>query len=383
MSDEQSKLLLLGVGGGGGRLVAAVRARYQGDMRVLCMDTDALANREVQRDADIPCILFGARRLSGNGAGGAPSLGLEAFNDDAAILDDHLQGVRTAVVLTCLGGGTGSGATPEIARVLNSKGISTLCVVTCPFAFEGKERQDIASRVCSQIEDHVDSRMEVNLDDLFDETGVGNAAQANEAANTLLASGVTLLWHLVTRPGFVCADAARLNGLIARGGSVRFGSVSASGDNRVARLTESLRGSRLLQGRETLSKANAILVGILGGDDLRLSELGDIMKTLRSWCNEDCHVEMGTVLDAEFDGRIELVVFAFENWAIQGASEPPIVDPFLIPNKPGKRGKKPTASKLSHGATGRGKFQNVEPTMWSTGDLDIPTYLRRNIRLER
>ncbi|MCL1921448.1 MAG: hypothetical protein FWG50_10310 [Kiritimatiellaeota bacterium] len=382
MSDEQSKLLLLAVGGGGGRLAATVRALYQGEMRVLCMDTDALANREVQRDADIPCVLFGARRLAGNGTGGNPALGLEAFNDDAALLEGHLANVRTAVILTCLGGGTGTGATPEIANMLNGKGIATLCIATHPFTFEGPERWNAASRMHMQLEDSVDALMDVNLDDLFDEAGAQTAAQANDAANALLASGVTLLWRLVTRPGFVCADPERLNGLIARGGNVRFASAVATGHDRVAQLMESLRNNRLLRGRETLGKANAILVGILGGDDLRLAEIGDTMKALRAYCNADCHVEMGTVLDPAFDGRIELVVFAFENWKIPGALEPPVADPLLIPNKPGKRAKKP-ASKLSHGATGRGKFHNVEPTIWEDDDLDVPTYHRRGIRLER
>jgi len=386
MNEEQSKLLFLGVGSGGGRLAAAVRARYDGEMRVLCMDTDALANREIQQTAETPCVLFGGGRLAGNGTGGSYTLGQQAFCDDVSLFEKHLAGVRTVVILTCLGGGTGSGATPEIARRLNAKGIATLCFATRPFSFESQARQDVASRMLPSIDENVDALVEVRLDDLSDETGAETLARAIEISNDLLASAVSLLWRMVARPGFISADPERLRGLIARGGNVSFGSATASGEHRVEQLTDALRGNRLLRADETLGKAHALLVGIVGGDDLRLTEIGGIMRMLRGWCGADCNIELGTVLDPAFNGRVELVVLAFESAVFppeMQAGDPPVATELLSLSKSGKRVKKPTASKLSFGTTGDGKFQNVESTMWNNNNLDTPTYLRRKIQLER
>ena len=397
MNDEQSKLLLLGIGGGGCRLAAAVRVLYGDDMRVLCMDTDALANREVQQAApDIPCVLFGGRRLAGNGAGGDYAKGMEAFKDDAALLENHLTGVRTVIMLACLGAGTGSGAAIEAARMLKQKGIATFCVATLPFSFEGSARQEVATRTKSQIEENVESLAEIPLDDLFDEVEQGTVMAANEAVNDMLASALALLWRLLDHSGLLCIDPERLYGLVMRGGNVRFCSEAASGKDRVGRLLGALHRNRLLKGTEALGKANAVLVGILGGTDLCLAEIREVMDALQKWCqagSRGCRVEMGTVLSPAFDGRIEIIVFTFENWkltaagakATSGLAEPPAIDTFESLTSPSKWTKKKPNSKLTFGQTGRGKFQNVEPTLSDDQkeDLDIPTFLRRNLPVER
>ena len=369
MNNEQSKLLLLGIGGGGGRLAAAVRASYAGDMRVLCMDTDALSNREIQQVANVPCILFGARRLAGNGAGGDPIQAREAFRDESPLLDEHLAGVRTAIILTCLGAGTGSGATREVACLLRARGITTLCIATTPFHFEGQARLDVANHMRPSIEMHVDSLAEVRLDDLFATTGQETLDAAKEAADKALARSVTLLWRMVSCSGFLCTDPERLHSLITHGACVRFGSAVASGDNRVPHLLDALKVNRVLRKGATLDKARAILVGILGGNDLRLAEINDIMKTLHGWYPMDCLAETATVLDPEFDGRIELVVFAFENDTQASASaEPPLFDPDVIA--------RPKSSAKARKTTG-------DSEIWKGENLDEPTFRRRKIRLER
>ena len=369
MSKEQSNLLLLGIGGGGGRLAAAVRAQYTGEMRMLCMDTDALSNRDLQQGRDIPCILFGASLLSGNGTGGDPVKGREAFRgNEKKLLESHLSGVRTVVILTCLGGGTGGGATPDVIGILKERGIAVLCIATHPFSFEGQNRQEVANRMRSQIAAQKDSLVDVRLDDLFTETGQDSVTSASKEANRLLANGVTLLWRMLSRPGFICADPERLHDLVMHGNDARFGSESASGDNRAARLMELLKANRLLHGNEALRKSRALLVGILGGDDLRLTEIGGIMKTLRGGCHADC--------------RIELVVFAFDGVARNsgGQDEPPALDIDSIKPRAAKRRRQQTGTDMPAGK----RFLNVEPTVGENGEnLDVPTFSRRDIRLDR
>lgn len=393
-TELQSQLLLLGIGGGGARLATAVFKRYSDAMRIVCIDTDAITNRDLLANT-IPSVLVGAARLSGNGTGGDAVKGRLAIQDDMPLLQAHLQGVRTAVILTCLGAGTGSGVTPEVIRALHDMGIATLCIATEPFGFEGETRKATATRAKAMIEEHVDSFCVITLDELFKATGELLVDTAIEASNELLTSGITLIWRLLTRPGFLSINAERLHTFIVHGGTSSFGSATASGPERTAAIISAFRENKLLRSGDAIAKASALLVGILAGADLRLAEINDIMKTLRDWCKADAHIEMGTVLDPAFDGRIEVVLFCFESSLIPGveakkdaalpnATSAPAIPPaevFQIQPGSAKRGK--SKSKLSSGATGKGKFQNVEPTIHNGQDLDIPTYLRRNIHLDR
>jgi cell division protein FtsZ len=391
MSAElQSGLLLLGVGGGGCRLASSVLAAYGGRMRALGVDTDALSNRQAS-EGGLTCLLLGGARLAGHGTGGDAIKGRLAAQDDMQNLVPHLQGVRTVVLTACLGAGTGGGATPEIIKALHDMGIATVCFVTYPFAFEGESRRKAAERVLPQIEENADSLVTAALDDLFDGASDAPVEEAARQAEAALATGITLLWQLVTKPGFIRTDPERLHALVVRGGNACVGCASATGADRAAQVVSRLRGSRLLRSGDALAKANALLVGILAGPDLRLAEIGEIMGKLRAACKGECHVEMGTVLDGALEGRVDVVVLAFENGMAPASGEarkeaPPVAEPPVaetFPIQPGARKGRSKGSKLSFGTTGRGKFQNVEPTIFDGQDLDIPTFVRRGILLER
>lgn len=388
--EQQSGLLLLGVGGGGCRLAASVRSSYGSGLRALGVDTDALSNRTAAAGG-MTCLLLGGSRLAGHGTGGDAIQGRFAAQDDMQNLVPHLQGVRTVVITACLGAGTGGGATPEIVKTLHDMGIATVCFVTRPFAFEGESRSKAAERVLPMIEENADSLVVVPLDDLFSDAGESVLVDAIQAAEALLSAGLTLLWRILSKPGFIQLDAERLHAMVLRGGNARFGFGSAEGPLRAAQAVDALRGCRLLRSGDAVSKANALLLGILAGRDLRLAEVGEIMEKVRGLCKKECRIEMGTVLDQQYDGRIELVALSFESWSAAvpadtrkesaPTQEPPVAEAFPI--QPGNRKSRAKGSKLSFGATGRGKFQNVEPTLFNGQDLDVPTFVRRGITLER
>ena len=388
--QHQSGLLLLGVGGGGCRLAASVRAAYGEGLRVLGLDTDALSNRTAAAGG-MTCLLMGGSRLAGHGTGGDAIQGRLAAQDDMQNLLPHLQGVRTVVITACLGAGTGGGSTPELVKNLRDMGLATVCFVTRPFAFEGETRRKAAERVLPMIEEHADSLVVVALDDLFSDAGEALLVDAIQVAEGVIAAGITLLWRLLSKPGFIQMDAERLHAMVLRGGNARFGFGSADGVGRAAQAVSALRTCRSLHSGDSLAKANALLLGILAGKDLRLAEIGEIMAGVRGLCKKECHIEMGTVLDPLYDGRIELVALSFESWVAalqpeprkdaQPFQEPPVAEAFPI--QPGSRKGRTKGSKLSFGATGRGKFQNVEPTLFNGQDLDVPTFIRRGITLDR
>jgi len=391
MSQElQSGLLLLGVGGGGCRLAASVLAAYGGGMRALGVDTDALSNRQASAGG-MTCLLLGGARLAGHGTGGDAIQGRLVAQDDIQNLAPHLQGVRTVVITASLGAGTGGGATPEIIKSLHDMGIATLCFATLPFAFEGDARRKAAERVLPMIEENADSMVVVSLDDLFADAGALPIEEALRKADGVMAAGIALVWRLVSKPGFIQLDPERLHAMVMKGGNARFGCASASGENRASQVIAGLRASKLLRCGDSLGKANALLLGILAGSDLRLAEIGEIMGKVHSLCKSECNIQMGTVLDPQFEGRVELVALTFESWAAaaavearkeaQSVTEPPVADDFPIQS--GTRRSRGKGSKLSFGATGRGKFQNVDPTIVNGQDLDIPTFVRRGIQLER
>lgn len=389
-TGQQSDFMLLGVGGGGCRIVASILTSYGGNLRALGVDTDAIANREVSTGG-LTCLLLGGSRLSGHGTGGDAIMGRLALQDDLTNLNNHLTGVRTVVLISCLGSGTGNGVTPDLVKTLHDQGIATLCFILRPFSFEGEARKKAAERVVPMIEEHADSLIVISQDELFAETEAGQVQDALVAANGLLASGITLLWRLVSTPGFISLDTERLHRLLLKGGNARFGSATVQGPDRASQAVEALCGCRLLRLGDALKKANTLLFGILAGADLRLSELGEMMENMRQYCKKECSIEMGTVLDLAYDGKIELVVLAFESWTASAAldssqgvqlvaNQPPIAESFPIQSGSRRRVR---VSKLSFGATGRGKFQDVEPTLFEGQDLDIPTYVRRGITLER
>jgi cell division protein FtsZ len=388
--EPMSGMLLMGVGGGGCRLAAAVLSAYGDGVRALGMDTDALSIRTAS-EGGLTCLLLGGSRLTGHGTGGDAIMGRLAVQDDLPNLTAHVQGVRSVVLVTCLGSGTGGGATPEVVKALHDQGIATLCFATLPFAFEGEARRKAAERVLPMIEEHADSVVVLPLDDLFADTQEPVLTAALEAADRVLATAVTLLWRLVSTPGFIALDEERLHAMVVKGGNARFGFASAEGPERALRAAETLRGCRTLRNGDALSKANALLFGILAGRDLRLAEVGDLMGRIRACCKKECVVEMGTVQDQGFEGRIELVALAFESWTaassvapipdVSAGHEPPVAESFPI--RPGGRRSRAKGSKLSFGATGRGKFDQVEPTLHAGQDLDIPTFVRRGITLER
>ncbi|MBP5321163.1 MAG: hypothetical protein J6334_09245 [Kiritimatiellae bacterium] len=399
------ELLLLGIGTGGCRMAYAIRQAYGAEMRVICADTDAMTTRMDPLEGMTP-LLLGGSRLAGAGSGGDLVQARHAAQDDVENIISHLQGVRTVVVIACLGGGTGSGATPEIIKRLHDTGVTTLCFVTLPFPFEGDSRVATAQRVLPLLDENADSLVTVPLADLYADAAEERLEAAMANADRVMAAGVSLLWRSLRSPGFIRLDPERLHKMILQGGNARFGFASATGDDRAIESVKALDQMALLRKGDALRRAKAVLLGILAGSDLRLAEVGGIMRQLQGLVQKPCKIEMGTVLDDRFNGRIELVLVAFESWTVtedmpamplltpapavtveavkggEGASaEPPVVEAMPVASAV-RRGRR-SASKLSFGPSGLGKFQNMEQTLVNGQDLDIPTFQRRGITLER
>ncbi|MBO7483252.1 MAG: hypothetical protein J6U17_05145 [Kiritimatiellae bacterium] len=369
MNDStNSPMLLIGIGGAGCAIARGVSRAFGDGLRYVLADTDAATAGE-----DEPFLLLGGDRLSGRGSGGDIVSARLAAEDSVDVLDESLEGVRLAVIVTSLGGGTGGGATLEAAKHLRGRGIPSVVFATTPFTFEGEARQQNSRGVLSMIEEEANASFFIPLDKLIGEAD--NMDEAMRRAVDTLASAVTLFWRLVEKPGYIRLDTERIRHLIANAGRGRFAAVTVQGLDRAPEAVDALARAPLLA--EGSGPVRAILCGVLAGEDLRLSEVGKIANGVRTAFGEGCAFELATVNDEQtFCGRISVVLMLFEANG-KDVDEPQTGSAIAGPRR-GRKARNPLAT----GPQGRGRFNNAEPTVWNGEDLDIPTFVRRNINLD-
>ena len=372
--NSESPIALIGVGTAGCAIAHGVRRAFGSDIRCILADTDAATG-----DSGEPFVLLGGERLSGRGAGGDIVAGRLAAEGSIKAMDEHLEGLRLAVIVTALGGGTGGGATLEAAKHLGDLGIPSVVFATTPFSFEGDDRKRNARGMTTMIEDAANATFFLPLDKLVGDTD--NMADAMRRAIDVVAGGVTLFWRLVEKLATAVADAAagdgedaaaeRLRHLLSVAGRGRFATVTTQGHNRAAAAVEKILKSDMLA--LSSNPVRAVLCGVLAGDDLLLSEVGQIADGVRGAFGGHTF-DLATVNDeATFSGRISVVAMLFEGGSRQEAE-----------SRPGSvmSGRRRQKGILAVGPTGRGRFKNAEPTIWHDEDLDVPTFIRKGFSLD-
>ena len=362
-----SQLLLIGVGGAGASMVRGILRAYGPGIRTLILDTDA----QFGGNDGVPFMLLGGNRLAGRGTGGQPASARASFQDNPEVIDHQLNGVRTAVVVTALGGGTGGGATGELLKHLHTLGIVTLLFATMPFAWEGEERMRLAKTSAGPVCQHADVSVLLPLDQLVANAG-DNMKEALIRGVDTLASGVTLLWRILEKPGYIHLDAERLRNILTKCGRAQFATATASGENRAQDILAAFAEHPLLNRGAAHAPVRTMLVGVLAGDDLRLSEVATVASGITAAFGQGQHstLELGTVNDeATFSGRLSVVMLLFEESAMAAT--------------PSRTGTAAPKSGHSQEHVANSRFRNAEKTLWNNEDLDIPTYIRRQLTLDR
>lgn len=370
MKTDSNHLLLLGIGGAGCTAVRGVRRAYGEPLRALTVDSDASSGAS----SEIPFVLIGGDRLAGRGAGGLPAEAQAAFLDNQEVLDPQLEGVHTAIIVTALGGGTGSGATSEIVRHLSAKGITSIVFATLPFSFEGQERASHANTAIGSIEHVADATVPLPLDTLMADSSCDNMKDALARMADTLATAITLFWRILEKPGYISLDAERLRTAITDSGRGRFATATARGERRADEILSALSTSPMLS-KGAHAPTKSIFMGILAGDDLRLSEVARVADGFRDAFGRGAAFQLGTVNDeATFSGRLVVATLVFEESAVAKATV-----------KSRRTARAATKSrKISESALDApDRFSDSEKTMWHDEDLDIPTYLRRNLTIDR
>jgi cell division protein FtsZ len=300
-------VIVFGVGGAGGNAVRALLQRPECGMKILCANTDVQAMRAVPTANRLQ---LGRQITAGLGAGGRPEIGRAAAEEALPEILEALQGASLCFIATGLGGGTGTGAAPVIAKAARDLGILTIGVATKPFAFEGKRRGRTADLGAIDFRAQVDVMVTVSNEKLLGLAGRDTTlSDALRLSDSIIGETATDFALLLEEPALRRVDVADLRSLLASTGDavIGFGERCTGGD-RAANAARSALSNPLLEGLP--GTARRLLVTVAGGDELTLFEVEEAISCLRANLPDDTEVLWGAVLDAELTGRIRVGIIA-------------------------------------------------------------------------
>lgn len=330
-------------------------------------------------------VQIGVDDGGGFGAGGDPDLGKLAVEHDIEMIRGLFTDTDIVVVVTCLGGGTGTGATPVILDAARAAGVFTIVLATLPFSFEGAKRQTVAEAGMASLLKAADVVCGIRNDALFEASSGDDVKVAFTKADEMLGTGVYALWQMLVQPAFVGIDLADLQGVSSEsGGPAWFGFGSATGVGREqAAVKMLLKGAGLDKGR-MLRDSDRAVVCVVGSHDLRLTEVSDVMSVLARETADTCALAMGTVINDKWRDRIMIAAFVADpRRAVPSATRPAKHSKTTSGHRRIRKRDRDLQNKLKLDVSGKGRFNNVEATIMDGEDLDIPTFIRRGLTLEK
>ena len=303
----QPTIAVMGVGGGGGN---AVRSMIDGDVKgvqFMATNTDVQALEESKAELKIH---LGSETTRGYGAGTDPKIGRRAAEESLEDIRDAMDGVDMLFLTAGMGGGTGTGASPVIARVARELGILTIGVMTTPFEFEGTARMEVARRGIKDALEQADTLLLIANQNLFRlENGVPSMLTAFESVNGILRDAIRGVIDLVTRPGMINTDFADLVMALRDGGLGVIGEGTASGPDRARQAAIQAATNPLLDG-VTLEGASRLLINVTGGRDLSPDDFDEAVNHLRHLARPDAQMKVGASFDPEMEGAIRVYIAA-------------------------------------------------------------------------
>ncbi|MGQ9661763.1 MAG: hypothetical protein ACUVWX_05400 [Kiritimatiellia bacterium] len=332
-------------------------------------------------------IYIGKTRTRGEGTGGNAELGRLCAEDDTETLSQLFTQGGLVFLMVGLGGGTGSGAAPVVLDCARKTGAITFCIATIPLECEGPQSQQNAERALAAIRGVTNSLLVVPLEALCEHIGGKNVTDTLAKANRMLASAASCLWRLITHTGYIGLDYGDLREFARRSNGIsRLGFADATGRNKAAEVVQTLVESPLLEKGRLVTDAQALLVCIRGGPDLTVKEVGNMMKEIKVKASRAKQISMGTILEEEYRNRIMLTVVSAESWNIGEIALDKEVSS-VESNRKAVQPRAPVSAQIQQTlcleTKLRGRFEPDEPTVINGEDLDIPTFIRRGIPIER
>jgi cell division protein FtsZ len=324
LTELKPRITVFGVGGAGGNAVNnMIECGLKGvEFVVANTDAQALASSSAERR-----IQMGANVTEGLGAGSKPEIGAAAAEEAMADIKAHLVGCHMTFITAGMGGGTGTGAAPVIARASREEGILTVGVVTKPFQFEGSRRLRAAERGIDELQKFVDTLLIIPNQNLFRVANEKTTfTDAFAMADDVLRGGVACITDLMVKEGLINLDFADVRTIMAGMGKAMMGTGESSGDRRAIEAAEAAISNPLLDD-VCMKGASALLVSITGGNDLTLYEVDEAASRVRAEADPDANIIVGATFDDELDGTIRVSVVATGIGLATAATAPVIEAP--------------------------------------------------------
>ncbi len=306
-TELKPRILVFGVGGAGGNAVNnMVASKLEGvEFIVANTDAQALAHSKAQRR-----IQIGNKLTAGLGAGSRPDVGTAAAEESIDDIKECLAGSHMAFITAGMGGGTGTGAAPVIARIAREMGVLTVGVVTKPFAFEGQRRMRVADDGIHKLQEFVDTLIVIPNQNLFRVANEKTTfAKAFEIADEVLYSGVRGITDLMVMPGLINLDFGDVRTVMSEMGKAMMGTGEASGERRAIEAAEAAINNPLLD-HSSMKGARGVLINITGGMDLTLFEVDEAANKIRAEVDPEANIIVGSTFDEKLDGRMRVSVVA-------------------------------------------------------------------------
>jgi cell division protein FtsZ len=307
LKELKPKITVIGVGGAGGNAINNMIDSGLAGVDFVAANTDAQALTKSRSDCKIQ---LGVQITKGLGAGSHPDIGKSSADETKHEIMEHLDGTNMLFITAGMGGGTGTGAAPVIARVAKELGILTVAVVTKPFQFEGAGRMRIAEQGLKELEGLVDTTIVIPNQNLFkvaDEKTTFNDAFA--MADEVLHAGVRSITDLMVVPGLINLDFADVRTIMNNMGRAMMGTGEAEGENRAIDCAQAAIANPLLDDY-SLDGAKGLLINITGGTDLTLFEVDKVTNAIRAEVHPEADVIVGSIFDERMEGKVRVSVVA-------------------------------------------------------------------------
>jgi cell division protein FtsZ len=382
--ENQATIKVIGVGGAGSNAVNRMIREGVMGVHFVAMNTDAqalstsLAPKKLQLGTDL---------TRGLGAGGDPSVGEKSANESEDVIREELEDVDMVFITAGMGGGTGTGAAPVVARIAKEMGILTVGVVTKPFLFEGPKRRKLAAEGAERLREQVDTLITVPNDRLLDVVEKKTTMQqAFAEADDVLRQGVQGISDIILLPGIINVDFADVRSVMSNAGVALMGLGRAVGDQRAKLAAQAAANSPLLE--TNIQGAKRLLVNFTAGPDFSIGEAHEAMEYILQFTDADeAEIIMGHVMKESAEGEVQITLLAagmdIKNNTVAAKIDPSV---FVQPTIPVEYSRQrissepilpSTPSVPISSVTNEGTQTQLAAPQLEDIDLDIPTFLRR------
>lgn len=306
LDDTPQKIKVVGVGGGGGNAVNRIAAAGVRSVELVCMNTDKQA---LLRSQATTRAQLGEKLTSGRGAGSKPEIGEKAADESHQLIEETLRDADMVFVTAGMGGGTGTGAAPRVAKIAKDLGALTVGIVTKPFAFEGRRRMEQAERGIAALREHVDSLVVIPNErlKLVSEERI-TLANAFQVADDVLRQGVQSISDLIQLPGIVNLDFEDVKSVMQNAGYAHMGVGHASGKDKAEQAAMAAITSPLLETK--ISGARGVIINVTASPDISLDEIDTASQIVTERAHEDANIIWGATFDENMEDEMSVTVIA-------------------------------------------------------------------------